>query len=91
MQRSNISFGSDGWRGITGVDITPKTVAEAAQAFADYLIATLVCKDCIRVAVEYDSRDFSQRWAQLFSRVLSGNSIDVYLSDKIIPTPSSLH
>ena len=85
--QGKIIFGTDGWRGIIDKDITNKTVAETAQAFADFLITHEKHKDTFKVAVSHDGRTHSRPWALLFSRVLSGNNISVYLSDRITPTP----
>ncbi|MFO7445137.1 MAG: phosphoglucomutase [Ignavibacteriaceae bacterium] len=82
-----IKFGTDGWRGIIDADITNKTIANAAQAFADFLIAHSKEKDILKVAIGHDGRTHSRPWALLFARVLSGNNIIAYLSDRIIPTP----
>jgi len=87
MNKSSISFGTDGWRGIIDRDINNKTVAEAAQAFADYLHASTSVKANLKIAIGYDGRTHSKPWALLFARVLSGNNIEVLLSDKIVPTP----
>jgi phosphomannomutase len=82
-----IFFGTDGWRGIIDKDITNKAVAEAAQAFAEYLKNNIVHSGQLKAAVSHDGRTHSRPWALLISRVLSGNNIVVYLSDKITPTP----
>lgn len=86
MNQTIISFGTDGWRGIIGKDFNNKTVAEAAQAFADYLHSISPNK-IIKAAVAYDGRNQSKPSALLFSKVLSGNSIHVSFSDKLVPTP----
>jgi phosphomannomutase len=81
-----ITFGTDGWRGKIDSEINPDSVRLAAQAFADYLYKRET-KSIIRVAVGYDGRKYSSNFAELFSEVLSGNQIEVILSDRIIPTP----
>lgn len=80
----NIIFGTDGWRGLLESEINEESVAVAAQAFADY------CNDEFKypkVAIAFDGRRKSNEFANVFSEVLSGNNIQVILSDKIIPTP----
>lgn len=81
-----IIFGTDGWRGLLHSEINNETVAIAAQAFADYLISR-EGKSSIKTAVGYDGRKYSREFAEVFSRVLSGNNICVHLSNSIIPTP----
>ncbi len=79
-----IIFGTDGWRGIIGNQVNHESVALVAQAFADY------CKkyfDYPKIAVGFDGRKYSNEFAEIFSKVLSGNKIDVSLSDRIVPTP----
>lgn len=80
----NIFFGTDGWRGQLDKDINEITVSLVAQAFADYV--NLNSTNSI-VAIGFDGRRNSELFAYLFSQVLSGNGINVFLSDRIIPTP----
>lgn len=80
----SIVFGTDGWRGLIGEDINEKTTAVVAQAFADYINNNF---NNPSVVIGYDNRNFSYDFANIFAQVLSGNRINVYLSDKIIPTP----
>lgn len=58
-----------------------------AQAFASFLVSTSEEKDTLKVAVGYDGRKYSKEFATLFARVLSGNNILTYLSEKTGPTP----
>ena len=81
-----IIFGTDGWRGILDSEINDGTVAIAAQAFADYLI-NREKKHLIKTAIGYDGRKYSREFAEIFAQVLSGNDIDIHLSNSIIPTP----
>lgn len=85
--KPNISFGTDGWRGLLDTEVNPKTMATVAQAFSHYLITHCKDKDKIKVAIGYDGRRDSKKFATLFARVLSGNNIIALLSDKIGPTP----
>lgn len=80
----NIFFGTDGWRGILDKEINDKTISLVAQAFADYVNSNTSNK---LVAVGFDGRRNSELFAEIFSEVLSGNGINVFLSDRIIPTP----
>lgn len=83
---NKIVFGTDGWRGLLDIEVNQETVREVAQAFALYLQNKFIEKS-IQVAVGFDGRRFSKEFAQLFAEVLSGNNINVFLSDKVIPTP----
>lgn len=79
----DIFFGTDGWRGILEKEINENSVAVVAQALADYLLEN----DNYTVAIGYDGRTKSDLFAKIFAEVLSGNGINVFLSDKVIPTP----
>jgi len=79
----NIFFGTDGWRGLLDKEINPESISLVAQAFADYM------KDgnLKKAAIAFDGRRDSDNFAILFAEVLSGNGLEVYLSNTIIPTP----
>jgi len=87
MTSKKIVFGTDGWRGIIDEEVNNKSIAEVAQAFADYLLSTVHKIISPSVVVGYDGRKNSKQYATLFARVLAGNRIKVTLSDKITPTP----
>lgn len=84
METDKIIFGTDGWRGIIDDDVNDQTISLVAQAFADYLNRQF---DSPSAAVSFDGRLKSQKFARIFAEILSGNSIYVYLSDRITPTP----
>lgn len=79
---SEIKFGTDGWRAVIGDTYTFKNVKILSQAVADYLGAGK------KVAIGFDTRFMSERFAQLASEVLSNNGIEVVLSDRYIATPA---
>ncbi|TAN60339.1 phosphoglucomutase/phosphomannomutase family protein, partial [bacterium] len=79
---SEIKFGTDGWRGIIAEDYTFKNVAVVSQAIADYLGAGK------KVAVGYDTRFMSGRFAETAAKVFRANKLKVILSDRSIPTPA---
>jgi len=84
MQGSNleIKFGTDGWRGIIGDNYTFENLKIVSQAVADYL-----GKDK-KIAVGFDTRFMSDKFAEVAAHVLINNGIRVLLSDKPIPTPA---
>ena len=82
----NIFFGTDGWRAHIDTEINEETVSIAAQAFADFIHRDYKEKSPC-VALAYDTRKNSQLFATTFAEVLSGNQIQVLLSDRIAPTP----
>lgn len=79
---SEIKFGTDGWRAVIGDTYTFKNVKILSQAVADYLGVGK------KVAIGFDTRFMSERFAQLASEVLSNNGIEVVLSDGYIATPT---
>lgn len=79
-----IIFGTDGWRGLLDSEINEETISMVAQAFADYNMQRFSAP---AVAVGYDGRRNSEKYAKIFAETLSGNNIKVFLSDRIIPTP----
>lgn len=80
--KDEIKFGTDGWRGVIGDNYTFKNLKIVTQAVADYLGRGKI------VAVGYDTRFMSDRFAQVVCEILSGNGIKVLLSDAAIPTPT---
>ena len=83
MQGSNeIKFGTDGWRGIIADNYTFKNLKILSQAVADYLGSNKT------VAVGFDTRFMSERFALITARVLAANNIRVILSDRPVPTPT---
>jgi phosphomannomutase len=85
---NEIIFGTDGWRGLIDKEINKGTVGKVAQAFAIYLKTKPGGSNELKVAVGYDGRQYSKQFAILFARILSGNSITTFLTDKISTTPA---
>lgn len=84
---SKIIFGTDGWRGLAGKEVNEGSVSLVAQAFADYLKSNRPEVPTLQCAVGYDGREHSKDFASLFAEILSGNDIQVYVSESVIPTP----
>jgi len=83
--KPDIKFGTDGWRGVISDDFTFVNVKLVAQAIADYYNAR---NQKTRMAVGFDTRFMSDRYAEIVSEVLAANGIDVDLSDRCVPTPT---
>src|SRR4030066_483928 len=94
MKNDNINFGFENWRGLSDSEINFKMVAKVSQAFAGFLISHSIDKnnfnerDILKVGIGYDARNKSNEFANLFSRILSGNNIIVFITDKISTTPA---
>lgn len=80
--KAEIKFGTDGWRGIISDDFTFANVRRVARAVAGYY------NRASRIAVGYDTRFLSDKYAKIVSETLAENGIDVILSDRAIPTPA---
>jgi phosphomannomutase len=79
---TKIKFGTDGWRGVIGDDYTFENLRVVSQAVSDYLEGSK------KVAVGYDTRFMSDRFAEVASDVLKNNGLEVMLSDRPIPVPA---
>jgi len=86
MQNNEIKFGTDGWRGIISDNFTFANVRRVARAIAVYYNRTSGGKTSI--AVGYDTRFLSERYAAAAAEVLSANGVEVVISDRAIPTPT---
>ncbi|MBN2831374.1 MAG: phosphoglucomutase/phosphomannomutase family protein [Candidatus Omnitrophica bacterium] len=79
---STIKFGTDGWRAIIADTYTIENVKILSQAVADYLGRGK------KVAVGYDTRFMSDKFALTAAVVFQSNGIEVILSDRPTPTPA---
>ena len=80
-----ITFGTDGWRGIIADDYTYESVRIATQGIAQYLIS----RPNPRAIVGYDTRFSSDLFAREVSQVLAANGVRVFLIDAPAPTQVS--
>jgi alpha-D-glucose phosphate-specific phosphoglucomutase len=83
---TEIRFGTDGWRGVVGEDFTLEKVRVVAQAIADYVSSTGDSRKGI--VIGFDARTLSPESANAVAEVLAGNEIRVFLSERIVPTPT---
>ena len=79
---SEIKFGTDGWRAVIGDTYNFKNLKILSQAVADYLGRGK------EVAIGFDTRFMSDKFAAVVAEVLSNNAIKVVLSDSPVPTPA---
>lgn len=80
-----ISFGTDGWRGVIARDFTFDNVELVAQAVAMYINNHRLAGR--GVVVGYDNRFLSDRFARTAADVLNDNGIKVYALNGPVPTP----
>ncbi|HML69571.1 MAG TPA: phospho-sugar mutase [Clostridia bacterium] len=83
-----LEFGTGGLRGIIGAGtnrMNVHTVAKATQGYSQYINAMFTEP---KVAIAYDSRIKSDRFAVVAAEVFAGNGIHAWLYPQIMPTPS---
>jgi len=89
-----IRFGTDGWRAIIADQFTFHNVRLVSQAIADMLTSDSEGRPTDgspSVAVGYDVRFLSDRFAAEASAVLAANGVNVYLASAPCPTPVLAH
>ena len=83
---TQIKFGTDGWRGVIADDYTFENVRRVASAIAAYVLKH---EDAPRgVAIGYDTRFGSPRFARLVAEVIANAGIPVKLANDYTPTPA---
>lgn len=85
-----IKFGTDGWRAVISDDFTFDNVKKMAQAMADFLNnegRNIPATDA-SIAMGYDTRFLSEKYAEIMTCVFGANGIKMILSDRATPTPS---
>ncbi|MGD2279552.1 MAG: phosphoglucomutase/phosphomannomutase family protein, partial [Candidatus Omnitrophota bacterium] len=80
---AKIKFGTDGWRAIMSDDFTFDNVKIVSQAIADFAKSH---KEPVyrkrKIAIGYDTRFLSDKFAKAVASVLAANGIKSVLSDK---------
>ncbi|MDE7406603.1 MAG: phospho-sugar mutase [Clostridiales bacterium] len=83
----DLEFGTAGLRGILGAGtnrLNVYTIGGVTQGLADYLTSR---KNNATVAISYDSRNCSERFARHAAAVLAQNGIKAYITETLQPTP----
>jgi phosphoglucomutase len=83
----SIKFGTGGWRGIMGKEFTFHNLRLVVQAFSDFL-KKKVKRDEIIIALDYDSRFFSNKYAEEATRLFTLNGIKVMFPERDTPLPA---
>ena len=87
-QSNQISFGTDGFRGIVARDFTFDIVKKIAQGMADYIAYKYMrSPEKPQVVVGYDRRFMGERFARIFADILAANKLTVVLSEGPLPSP----
>lgn len=85
----DLEFGTGGMRGTMGAGINrinKYTLGRATQGLSNYLNKN-VKKSDIKVAIAYDCRHNSEKFAKIVANVLSANNIKVFLFEDLRTTP----
>ena len=83
-----ISFGTDGWRGIIAADFTFERVGRVAALAAQVLEETYGDNGSKTVIVGYDRRFLSPDFARYAADMIAAAGYEVMLSDCFAPTPA---
>ena len=86
----SLEFGTGGLRGIMGVGsnrMNRYTLGMATQGLCNYLKLCFPNQE-IKVAIAYDSRNNSRKFAETVANIFSGNGITAYLFDDLRPIPA---
>ena len=85
-----LAFGTAGLRGIMGAGVNRMnlyTVSQTTQGLADVLSALDGGAAAQGVAISYDCRENSERFARAAAAIMAANRIKTYLFDGMRPTP----
>ena len=83
-----LEFGTGGLRGVMAVGtnrMNRHVIGKATQGLANYLLGI---KEKPSVAIAYDSRLQSDKFAKIAAQTLAANGIEVYLYRELMPTPA---
>jgi phosphomannomutase len=90
LEASPIVFGTDGWRGILGVDITVERLLPVAAAAARELEhAAPDGLNSREVVIGYDRRFLAPELAEAIAAAVRGAELVPVLADSAIPTPAA--
>ena len=81
-----IKFGTSGWRGIIADEFTFDNVRIVSKAISDYINSNKQNQKH-EVVIGYDTRFFSEKFAETSAKVLAKNNIKALLCNRNTPTP----
>ena len=84
--RTDIEFGTDGWRALIADGFTVERLRVVAQSFADWILKTRGRR--ARALVGYDGRFGGERFALAAGRVLAANGVRTDVTATAVPTPA---
>ena len=87
LTKEKISFGTDGWRGILGVEFTLERLLKVAAAAAQEL-AYVKKKNNNKIIIGYDRRFLAEEMAEAVASAVRGVDLVPLLASSALPTPS---
>ncbi|HEX9780348.1 MAG TPA: phosphoglucomutase/phosphomannomutase family protein [bacterium] len=81
-----VTFGTEGWRGIIAEEFTTERLRMVTQAVAEHVLSLSTPTSSPTLAVGYDTRFLSGRFARTVCEVLAGNGIAAVVSGTTVPT-----
>ena len=87
LAKEKISFGTDGWRGILGVDFTLERLLKVATAAAQELSYVKARKNN-KVIIGFDRRFLAEEMAEAVASAVRGVDLEPLLASSALPTPS---
>ncbi len=87
LAKEKISFGTDGWRGILGVDFTLERLLKVAAASAQELAYQKEKKNN-KIIIGYDRRFLAEEMAEAVASAVRGVDLVPLLASSSLPTPS---
>jgi alpha-D-glucose phosphate-specific phosphoglucomutase len=81
-----IKFGTDGWRAIMCEEFIFSNVEIVVQGICNYLLD--INKDELGLVIGYDTRFFSDKFAQRAAEVCAANGIKIHMPEEDCPTPA---
>ena len=85
MQKTEIKFGTDGFRGIIAKEFTFDTVERIIKAIILFIKNQNTNKNT--VIVGFDSRFMANIFAEFVAQILKNSGFNVILSSNVVPTP----
>jgi phosphoglucomutase len=80
-----IKFGTSGWRGIIGREVTFRKVRLVTSALIDTLREDHT--DVDPIVIGYDTRMLSEKFARVAAEIIAADSIRVHLVSRDVPSP----
>src|SRR3712207_5833710 len=85
MQKSQIKFGTDGWRSVIAEQFTFDNVEIVTRAIAGYVLDRFGTER--PVVVGYDLRFLAEKFAQHAANILTEYGLNIEFADTWHPTP----